>query len=487
MYSSTLNNQMDIDSESFAVIDNQYTVIKKIGSGATCKVKLAKDKESGEIVAVKILNSKGSKLNSNDKHFHSEIDNLKKINHPNIINLKDGKRGTLKKMDGRSKTIDYIVLEYAANGELFDYLFFPKKGFGEYFSRYLFNQLIDGLEACHTSGVAHRDLKTENIMMDKNWTLKIADFGYATLLQGKKGDGLLTTPLGTLSYCCPEILNKKPYSGICADIFSCGVILFVLVTGKLPFGKAVVYDSYYRNIVKNDFEAYWAIMNPKIGEVSNEFRSLINFMLCCDPTQRPSIDEIRNHSWMSLPMPTQDEITHEFEQRKVIVTKMKQLEAEEEEKKKKGYKAGVYKAEDEAEVNEEPCLELFKEERRVELFIDSSNPYRFKVNETDVLKVLNQLASLFNRHKGSLVKLTPSETQAKFRVAYELDQDTLDSLPDLAIENLEIDVEVKKGQDESLVVELIKVGGDKMEFFNEYENLVESLKSSSSDEITESA
>jgi len=81
--------------------------------------------------------------------------------------------------------VDYIVLEIAENGELFDYLYFPGKGFGEDFGRYLFKELVNGLEACHKAGVAHRDLKTENIMMNDDWTLKIADFGYATFSQKK--------------------------------------------------------------------------------------------------------------------------------------------------------------------------------------------------------------------------------------------------------------------------------------------------------------
>jgi len=104
-------------------------------------------------------------------------------------------------------------------------------------------------------------------------------FGYATLLQGKTGTGLLSTFLGTLSYAAPEILNKKPYNGVQADTFSIGVILFVLVTGKLPFGKAMVYDNYYRNFIRNDYDAFWNLMSPKIDPVSDQFKSLINSLL----------------------------------------------------------------------------------------------------------------------------------------------------------------------------------------------------------------
>ncbi|MFM7859475.1 MAG: protein kinase domain-containing protein, partial [Flammeovirgaceae bacterium] len=130
--------------------------------------------------------------------------------------------------------------------------------------------------------------------------------------------------LGTLSYAAPEILNKKPYFGKSTDIFSSGVILFVLVNGKLPFGKALVYDNYYRNFIRNDYEGFWTLIGPKLDPVSDEFKSLINSILAADPAQRPSIDEIKNHPWMKKNMANEEEMVEEFEKRKGVVKQMRE-------------------------------------------------------------------------------------------------------------------------------------------------------------------
>lgn len=466
--------QHNFNEQDFPCLDGKYCLFKKIGTGATCKVKLAKDKESGKVVAVKLLTGTVGKLSAN-KHYNAEIDMLKKINHPNIINLKDGNRGTIKKPDGRSKTVDYIVLEYAANGELFDYLFFPRCGFGERNARYLFKQLIDGIEGCHNSGVAHRDLKTENIMMDGEWNVKIADFGYATLLAGKTGNGVLTTALGTISYAAPEILNKKPYIGSTADIFSCGVILFILVTGKLPFGKAVLFDNYYKHFIKNSYENFWAIMQPKIENVSDDFKSLINLMLAYDPTQRPSISEIKNHPWTLREAASKDEMFAEFEKRKCIVIKAKEAEAIEEAKKKQknNKTGGVYRGEDEDENDSD---DLIKDERRVEDYVSGNNPYSIKFNTNDYLHVLNQIAKYFNTVDNKNKEVIPHDSLARLKINYEQDPEIIENFPELDIETLGFEVELKRTDDDNLIAEFNKVSGDKLEFFiayDEYKNFAQ--------------
>jgi serine/threonine protein kinase len=459
----------NINEKDFPVLDDKYILIKKIGSGATCKVKLAKSKENDDIVAVKILNNQGGNrsLNTNSKHYQAEIDMLKKVNHPNIINLIDGNKGVIKKPDGRSKMVDYIVLEFAGHGELFDFLYFPREGLGEKFARQMFCQLINGLEACHTSGVTHRDLKTENLMLNHDWILKIADFGYATLLAGKAGNGLLSTFLGTLSYAAPEILNKKPYIGSCADIFSCGVILFVLVTGKLPFGKAVVFDSYYKNFIRNDYEAFWTMMAPKIGTVSDEFKSLVNLLLAYDPTQRPTTTEIKSHAWLSKEVPSPQEVNVEFERRKKIVTQMKELEAQEEAKKKKNKPGAVYRSDG----DEEPC-QLFQEERRVEDWIESTTPYKVKVRGENPMDILNNLAEYFDHVDQRPKEIKPHEEVAKFKVSYETDKEILENLPDLEVENLVLEVELKRLDEESYVAEFHKLAGDKNDFYTVYDQFL---------------
>jgi serine/threonine protein kinase len=368
--------------------------------------------------------------------------------------------------------VDYIVLEYAGNGELFDYIYFQREGLGEKMARVVFKQIIEGLEGCHKAGVVHRDLKTENLMMNLDWVLKIADFGYATLLSGKSGNGMLSTFLGTLSYAAPEILNKKPYVGSCADLFSCGVVLFVLVTGKLPFGKAVVFDSYYKNFIRNDYESFWGIMSPKVGSVSEEFKSLINLLLAYDSSQRPTITEIKGHPWMNLECPTYEEYAKEFEKRKVTVMKMKELEAVEEAKKAKsrGSKGGVYRGEDNK--SEEFC---FVGERQVEDWVDSKNlftPYKIKLNGNDYISHLNYIVDYFKNNDKKMKEVSPHEELARFKVVYEIEKEILEELPEFDIEKLAFEVDIKRLDENSFIAEFTKLGGDKYEFFNVYDEFV---------------
>jgi serine/threonine protein kinase len=482
MLTDNLNNDLLLDKE-FPILDDKYILIKKIGSGATCKVKLGKSRESEELVAIKILNNIGGKLNTTNKHHLQEIEMLKKINHPNIINLKEGNKGIIKKPDGRTKMVDYIVLEYAGNAELFDYIYFPKKGLSEKMARAVFKMLIEGLEGCHLAGVTHRDLKTENIMLNFEWVLKIADFGYATLLAGKTGNGMLTSFLGTLSYAAPEILNKKPYVGSCADIFSCGVILFVLATAKLPFGKAVVFDSYYKNIIRNDYETFWKMLN--VDYLSDEIKSLINLLLAFDPSQRPTIIEIKNHSWMKGEVPSYDDYKNEFENRKLVVLKGREMEAEQEaKKKKKGGNGGVYRG-DNDHFNEDEEI-AFDGERIVEDLVEGNdvfNPYKLKLIGKNYISHLNFLVNYFKNEDKKQKEIVPHKNLAKFKVIFEnekfnfedaegVDEEIIENLKNLEVEKLSFEVNLKKVDDENYVAEFTKLGGDKYEFFNIYDQFI---------------
>jgi len=302
-------------------------------------------------------------------------------------------------------------------------------------------------------------------MMNEEWGLKLADFGYSTLLQGKTGTGVLTTPLGTLSYAAPEILNKKPYNGKTADIFSCGVILFVLVTGKLPFGKALVYDNYYRNFVRNDYEGFWALMGPKIDPISDEFKSIINSILASEPSQRPSIDEIKNHAWFKKNIPALDEVTEEFNKRKVVVKQMRELEAQQQENEKKKnrvVKTGGYRGEgDEVAFIEEGNRELQE-------WIESTNPCKFKIKGSEADAALNKIYEYFKKVDKKDKKIDVSKNAYKFDVEYEIEKEVKEL--GLDVETLKLEVSVSRADDD-LVVEFLKKSGEKFEFYDVFENL----------------
>ncbi|KAG7991051.1 hypothetical protein I3843_02G056400 [Carya illinoinensis] len=217
----------------------KYELGRTLGEGNFGKVKLAKNIETGEPFAVKILEkNKIIELKITDQ-IKREIATLKLLKHPNVVRLHEVLA---------SKSKIYMVLEYVTGGELFDRI--ASKGkLKENKGRKLFQQLVEGVSYCHTKGVFHRDLKLENVLVDARGNLKISDFGLSALPQHFRGDGLLHTTCGSPNYVAPEILANRGYDGATSDVWSCGVILYVILTGYLPFDDrnlAVLYQKIFK-------------------------------------------------------------------------------------------------------------------------------------------------------------------------------------------------------------------------------------------------
>lgn len=149
--------------------------------------------------------------------------------HPNIIKLVSNGRSNYWKMNGKKKEVAFIVFELANGGELFTFIADTGR-FSEPVARYYFKQLLEGLEYCHNNGVAHRDLKLENLLIDSQFKLKIADFGFSTQIEGHDGSGNLITKCGTPNYMAPEIHKKQAYSGASCDLFAAAIILFTMLS-----------------------------------------------------------------------------------------------------------------------------------------------------------------------------------------------------------------------------------------------------------------
>ncbi|OIS95712.1 cbl-interacting serinethreonine-protein kinase 9, partial [Nicotiana attenuata] len=207
-----------------------------------------------------------------------EISTMKLIKHPNVIRIFEVMA---------SKTKIYIVLEYVHGGELFDEI--ARHGrLKEDEARRYFQQLINAVDYCHSRGVYHRDLKPENLLLDSFGTLKVSDFGLSALSKQVRDDGLLHTACGTPNYVAPEVLTDKGYDGTSADVWSCGVILFVLVAGYLPFDEPNL-NSLYRKILKAHFS-----LPPWLSSSS---KKLIKRILDPNPLTRITIPEILEDDW----------------------------------------------------------------------------------------------------------------------------------------------------------------------------------------------
>jgi len=185
----------------------------------------------------------------------------------------------------------YILLEYIPGGLLFD-VCQTLGGMGEESGKFFLSQMLDVLEYMHGKGVVHRDLKLENILVDDEMNLKVADFGFATFRKVHN----LKSYRGTMTYMAPEIKEGKTYDGMKIDMFSTGVILFIIVQGIFPFKEAKKDEFFYNLLLKGDFDTYW----KKTGgqNLSNEFKDLILSLFSYDSSNRPDVASIRAHPWM---------------------------------------------------------------------------------------------------------------------------------------------------------------------------------------------
>jgi serine/threonine protein kinase len=253
-----------------------YILGKTLGTGSTGKVKVAYNTEQNELVAVKIVRKDflDSKPNLRRK-VQREIAVMKLIEHPHVLRLIDV---------FETSSHLFLVIEYAEGGELFDYLVERGKLEPEEALRF-FQQIISGLDYCHRRLICHRDLKPENLLLDKDNNIKIADFGMASLIPP---GSLLETSCGSPHYASPEIVMGDMYNGFKSDVWSCGVILYALLTGRLPFDD----DNIQRLLNKVRTGIY-----HMPSEIPEECQSLLRAMLTVEPEKRITVEAIMRHPW----------------------------------------------------------------------------------------------------------------------------------------------------------------------------------------------
>lgn len=245
------------------------------------------------------------------------------LDHPNIIRQIEYGTGQYRKNGKIKRHCNYIVLEIAQGGELFDFI--AKSGpLSEDEARYFFCQLLDGLNYCHNYvKISHRDLKPENLLLSESFDLKIADFGFAAPVEGRDGKGFLHTTLGTLGYMAPEILLQVPYVGREIDLFAAAVILFVLVVGHPPFTQASNEDRLYMMICQNRSDLFWKAHSKSRGAgnklMSDELMNLLICMFQLEPEHRPSLFEVMAHPWMQTKLPDKKVMLKSMTQRDQMI------------------------------------------------------------------------------------------------------------------------------------------------------------------------
>lgn len=253
----------------------KYELGRTLGSGSFSKVKLGVD-DQGKQYAVKIIDKEQLVREHMEEQLKREISVMKMLNHPHIVRLYDVLQ---------TSNHIYLVLELVTGGELFDRILSAKK-FDEDTARRFFQQIVMALHFCHKHGVCHRDLKPENLLVDDKDNIKITDFGLANIQ--KPVDRMLMTVCGTPNYVAPEVLKETGYNGIIADVWSAGVILFVMMAGYLPFDDPQL-DELFKKIQRGDFKM--------CKTFSDGAKDLISKTMLVDPARRLTLDGVMRHPW----------------------------------------------------------------------------------------------------------------------------------------------------------------------------------------------
>lgn len=416
----------------------KYELGRTLGQGTFAKVKFARNIHTGENVAIKILDKEKILKHKMISQIKREITTTKLIRHPNIIRMHEVMA---------SKTKIYIVLEYVTGGELFDKISSLGR-LKEDEARKYFQQLINAVDYCHSRGVFHRDLKPENLLLDSTGALKVSDFGLSALSQQVREDGLLHTTCGTPNYIAPEVIHDKGYDGSKADVWSCGVILFVLMSGYLPFEDSNLM-SLYKKISKADFSCpAW---------FSTSAKKLIKKILDPNPKTRITMSEIKENDWF-----------------------------------KKGYKPPCFETVD---VNVDDVHSIFNDkEESGNLVVESREEKPSSMNAFELIATSQglNLGILFEKPAGNVKKetrftskLPPSEILSKIeQAAAPLGFNVEKHNYKLKLHgekigrkgHLSIATEVFEVAPSLCMVELRKAKGDTLEFNSFYTNITPGLK-----------
>ncbi|KAL0732208.1 hypothetical protein Bca4012_008417 [Brassica carinata] len=414
-----------------------YEMGRTLGEGSFAKVKYARNTVTGDLAAIKILDRDKVLRNKMVEQLKREISTMKLIKHPNVVEIMEVMA---------SKTKIYIVLELVNGGELFDKIAQQGK-LKEDEARSYFHQLINAVDYCHSRGVYHRDLKPENLILDANGILKVSDFGLSAFSLQVRGDGLLHTACGTPNYVAPEVLADKGYDGAAADVWSCGIILFVLMAGYLPFDEPNLM-TLYKRICKAEFSCpSW--FSPGAKEV-------IKRILDPSPITRISIAELLEDEWFKqgYKPPSFDEDDEDITIKDVDAAFSNSKESLVTEKKEKPESMNAFELISSS--NEFSLENLFEKQAQL---VKKETRFTSQRSASEIMSKMEQTAKPlgFNVHKD------------KYKIKMKGDKSGRKGQLSVATEVFEVAPSLH-------VVELRKTGGDTLEFHKFYKNFSSGLK-----------
>jgi len=286
------NDSSDSGSESDdKIVIRGHEILETLGKGSFGTVKKARNQKTGATFAMKFI--------FRNEHYRKdvvvrEIQAMQKVRSPYVVRLHAYSMNVHYPSESGFRNASLMVMEYAPGGDLYELLFYSH-AMEEKLGRTYFHQICDGLLAIHAAGVIHRDLKPQNILVDSNFCLKITDFGHSVIVANPRAV-LAGSHFGTKGFRAPEVVLGREYTRSC-DVFSLGVILFNIITHRMPFRSACVQDSYYYLIARNtrdDWNTFW---NINKSPATPELRSLLEGLLCYQPRHRFSLKQVQEHPW----------------------------------------------------------------------------------------------------------------------------------------------------------------------------------------------
>ena len=288
---------MGLDKETWRRLHCRVTHLTVTIAYTLNRVLLGRHTLTGDLGAIKIFN----KDSQSPTLIKNEVQLQRAAEDKNVVAIRDFYPKIEVMTPGGKKTpVVALVTEYIPGVNLLDLLknFTPLP---EVLARTLFIQLLKMVQALHKKNISHRDIKPENVLVSEDFTLKLTDFGLATHIKETES---ATTPVGTMCYCIPELLRGEKYNTKQADIFCCGVMLFTMISGHRPFGKADKRDELYSHLIKGDHKSFWEAHELLTSKdkpnftFSKDFKDLLNHMLSHTPSERLAIRQLRLHPWI---------------------------------------------------------------------------------------------------------------------------------------------------------------------------------------------
>lgn len=316
---------------------NGYKILKTLGTGLTAKVKLGEDTD-GNLYALKCMHK--DCINDNQMiRLEIELEAMESVKgHENVVTMVSVDRNAkYPKKRGGTRDIILLVLELANGGELFDYLMYTG-GFDENVAKTYTHQLISALKYCHDLDVFHRDIKPENILLSGDFKIQVADFGLSSIQGDSDSAGVCSTCCGTREYMSPEVIEDigGVYDPRAADIWSLGVVIFIMIAGTPPFSTATPTDWWYRAISAGKMKRFWAA-HTREGACPNFPKGAMKFLtkiFKTDPTERASLEQLLADPWLQDGIIGEDDLGNEMKRKLECVEQAKAKELQAAKKKK---------------------------------------------------------------------------------------------------------------------------------------------------------